>query len=906
MFERRILPQVGSIFAGHTLERELGRGGMGIVFLARGNMGPVAIKVLTGSDHPQSEQRFLREAQALAEVGALRHIVGIHTSGIADGFRYIVTEFIEGEDLSHKLETPWPVEDALRFIIKIAGAVSKLHARAVIHRDLKPSNILIRQYDSEPIIADFGIARLDSADTLTKTGEFLGTPHYMSPEQMEGKAIGPATDIWSLGCILHHMLAASPPFNSENALELMARVAASEPEEISLDSKSTSQSVKRILSKALAKESSKRYSSADLMAADCQRVLDGNVLSSPNQFKKMLVIGLITCSIGLAVLITLNIRQRLERSRLDLAVQQSKKELQSQVQLIESNLEDHLITHLLDSDLTNNNHPDCNENQRLIRAIKTTEIAAKEAAIGSQVDSAVVGDIRHARALTAIEDAKLARSLVKRRKEKSGPMAIGVGLFRDGDFAAAKAVFSRQRNSDLAGFAIAVCNKRLGQREAAWQDLLILERKHQSPGLKKAAQRLKEQLVLEWVIAVNTTTRSSARTVIELAKQLGRAKEQARLWETLQNGLNRQLSKLETRKAILLFRNCELAQGSEHRFPVPKPNGSLRLALAKDAEKRRDMASLRHYLVLRRDFPKIEIPPQYHIDLNGVILQKKVGDLLTLFRLQKSEITLDAVIELTRMSVRTFSLSNEEIIPAAQRGHLDRLVAQRPADPVLRFWRARLQKVGAKQRVEDLSHALAHGLPKAFKGEALRWRGTRYEADYKELGLSRKVSLEWALRDLKEALELPASNPDLIAISFINMVLHHKLEKREKVSLLRAAKNFRDFSRLRIQGTDAELAKGHPWGAGLVKYRIRLGLKISEADYLDALIQHRFGNCDKTESLLTKFLDKDVRDERIPNFLANCALKRRRYKLARRALNSSKQRNKLWHNLSSQLKKRGY
>ncbi len=212
----------------YAIERELGRGGMATVFLAKDlkHEREVAIKVL----HPDlsasvGAERFEREIRLAAK---LQHpnILGLYDSGSADGLLYYVMPFVKGESLRDRLdrERMLPVDDAVAIALQVSDALGYAHAQGVVHRDIKPENILLS--GGHALVADFGIARALSEGgdrKLTQTGMSMGTPYYMAPEQASGEAVGPPADIYSLGCMLYEMLAGEPPFTGQNSMQIMAR-----------------------------------------------------------------------------------------------------------------------------------------------------------------------------------------------------------------------------------------------------------------------------------------------------------------------------------------------------------------------------------------------------------------------------------------------------------------------------------------------------------------------------------------------------------------------------------------------------------------------------------------------------------------------------------------------------------
>ncbi len=267
-------------FPGHEVIAETGRGGMGVVYKARDrNLGRiVAIKTMAEGRHatPDQRERFQAEAHAIAR---LRHsnIIAIHAIGDHDHRPYLSLEFAEGGSLAHRLaEKPMAPREAAELIETLARAVHAAHQAGVVHRDLKPSNILLTA-DGVPKVSDFGLAKLlDSGSGGTVTGQVMGSPSYMAPEQAEGhsKEVGPAADIYALGAILYQALTGRPPFLGESKLETLKLVTTAEvvpPRRLRPD---VPRDLETICLKCLEKGSLKRYASAEALAEDLRRFLD--------------------------------------------------------------------------------------------------------------------------------------------------------------------------------------------------------------------------------------------------------------------------------------------------------------------------------------------------------------------------------------------------------------------------------------------------------------------------------------------------------------------------------------------------------------------------------------------------------------------------------------------------------
>src|SRR5690348_2053083 len=195
---------------GYTILGELGRGGMGVVYRAlQVDLNrPVALKVLKATAAgPNAIERFRAEAEAAAR---LRHpnIVQVYAAGTWEGQPYFALEYLEGGTLARRLAgNPQPPAEAAALVEALARAVQHAHERGVVHRDLKPANVLLSA-DGIPKVADFGLARRQEAGLGTRTGDLLGTPAYMAPEQAAGRPheSGPATDVYALGAVLYECL----------------------------------------------------------------------------------------------------------------------------------------------------------------------------------------------------------------------------------------------------------------------------------------------------------------------------------------------------------------------------------------------------------------------------------------------------------------------------------------------------------------------------------------------------------------------------------------------------------------------------------------------------------------------------------------------------------------------------
>lgn len=280
-----VLSNVGEV-PGYEILGELGRGGMGVVYKARqiGLKRLVALKrILTGgSISSEQRDRFLAEAEAAAQ---LRHpnIVQIFDVGEHDGVPFFSLEYVEGGNLATMTQgSPLPPRQAALLVKALAGAIHLAHQRGVVHRDLKPQNILLA-LDGTPKITDFGLAkRLYEASGHTRTGDVLGTPSYMAPEQAAGRnrQVGPPADIYSLGAILYELLTGRPPFRGQGTMDTLHMVLNDEPVPPSRLRPQVPRDLETICLTCLNKDPERRYPNAGILAEDLAAYLGGQAIQA--------------------------------------------------------------------------------------------------------------------------------------------------------------------------------------------------------------------------------------------------------------------------------------------------------------------------------------------------------------------------------------------------------------------------------------------------------------------------------------------------------------------------------------------------------------------------------------------------------------------------------------------------
>jgi serine/threonine protein kinase len=250
-----------------ALEREIGRGGMGVVYqgvdvrLDR----PVAIKVLPESlgDVPDVRERFLREARTAAKLSH-QNIVPIYRADESGGVVFIVMALVDGESLADRLSArgALPPRELVPLLRDVAAALDHAHAHGVVHRDVKPENILIERATGRAMVTDFGIARVAEAKPLTATGQVLGTVHYMSPEQVSGEPVDGRSDQYSLGVVAFRALTGRLPFDSESASAVLVAHVVKAPPKVRDVAPKAPRALAELIDRCLAKDPAVRNDAA--------------------------------------------------------------------------------------------------------------------------------------------------------------------------------------------------------------------------------------------------------------------------------------------------------------------------------------------------------------------------------------------------------------------------------------------------------------------------------------------------------------------------------------------------------------------------------------------------------------------------------------------------------------------
>ncbi len=267
----------GRSFGRYRVIREVGRGAMGVVYLARDDRigRDVAIKSLllapglSEGARQHFSERFEREARA---AGRLSHpnIVTVHDVGEEEGAPYIAMEYLEGATLTELAgQGPLSIKQATDLVVQVLSALEYAHSHDVVHRDIKPDNVFVLP-DGRVKVADFGIARLASDSTMTQIGQVIGTPGYMSPEQVNGETVGPTSDIFSVGVLLYELLTGVAAFSSTSITSLMYKIVHEEPKPPHLINPGIPPYLEAVIARACEKSPARRYASAASMREDIE------------------------------------------------------------------------------------------------------------------------------------------------------------------------------------------------------------------------------------------------------------------------------------------------------------------------------------------------------------------------------------------------------------------------------------------------------------------------------------------------------------------------------------------------------------------------------------------------------------------------------------------------------------
>jgi serine/threonine-protein kinase len=260
-----------SVAGRYAVLRELGRGGMGAVFLATDLSldREVAIKVLPPelAVQPALRERFVREARLAASLSH-PNIVHVHAVEEHGDLLAFVMQYVDGETLTERVARsgPYDAQDCARLLQDTAWALGYAHARGIVHRDVKPDNLLIERGTGRALIMDFGIARQERATNLTEVGHSIGTPHYMSPEQAAAEQVDGRSDLYSLGCVGFFAATGRPPFEAESAHKLLMQHLTVPAPAVATVRAEFPTGLSAVIARALEKDPADRFATGEAMA----------------------------------------------------------------------------------------------------------------------------------------------------------------------------------------------------------------------------------------------------------------------------------------------------------------------------------------------------------------------------------------------------------------------------------------------------------------------------------------------------------------------------------------------------------------------------------------------------------------------------------------------------------------
>ena len=291
--DRPLSLSAGSRFGGYLIERTLGRGGMGIVYLARQLEldRPVALKVirpeLAHDEHFRA--RFRAESRTAASIDHPR-VVTVFGAGELDGLLYVAMRYVDGEDLGRLIAARGALrpERAAALMADVADGLDAVHAAGLVHRDVKPANVIVANTSEDDgptaYLTDFGLAKAAAAtEGLTATGEVIGSVDYMAPEQIEGRRIDARTDVYALGCVLFHAVSGRVPFpDRESSAKMWAHLNVPAPSAGSR-ARGVPKALDRVIRRAMAKDPARRYPSAGDLGRAALAAVRGEAVSEPER-----------------------------------------------------------------------------------------------------------------------------------------------------------------------------------------------------------------------------------------------------------------------------------------------------------------------------------------------------------------------------------------------------------------------------------------------------------------------------------------------------------------------------------------------------------------------------------------------------------------------------------------------
>jgi len=740
------LPLPGEFVGPYRIIRLIGQGGMGAVYLAEQDSRQVAVKILTSAEL-SNRLRFEREAQIAASVDQHPNVVRVLGAG-ADPVPYICSEYIAGEGLDRHVENgPASLEDVLRWTEAIARATQHLHDRGLLHRDIKAANVLRRAADGEVLLTDFGLASGLDMEALTLSGEVLGTPYAMAPEQFQGdrNALSPATDVWALGVLLYELLCGQRPFQAQTAVALTAAISMNEIKPPSEVIPALPESVDVIVQRCLEKDPKQRYPSAAALADDLALLGSGGTVSAPLPIGRWLV----KAALGIALLAIAGFVLWLAAANDRLNARLGEKETALRQKALELNTDfiRHLAGHLdfeapascsregavqaALAALEDLQSVASQEPNSLLRPRALARVASFRASgPGQLIDLCArldgfrpplpaghgwTGRVRLVEASIALKEghAKRARGLLKDSVQSEKLRQLRA-------LAGARLKWDRPSEA-LSRLSIGVGSGPIAQ--LLRRGRAELRRKLFAAALSRGAREAR----------VSEDKELSAARDLWLNAEDGCGRSEQEAWERWESGLSTELRRAEklSEEQIWFISGLRSRSYREPSYHDPKLSPMQRQQVAEFFYARADIPrALYHYLKLQQERPKLKLPMILRPGALEAWLRKQ-------FLLEQGQedqgVCQRLMLEASRAGYLCGEARSRALSAFLRMGLLVKAVSQAPIDPYARLWRGlgprlwlsptfpnRLdRRETAKQSIKDLSFALEHPLPEALRGYAL-------------------------------------------------------------------------------------------------------------------------------------------------------------------------------------------
>jgi serine/threonine protein kinase len=919
------LPSPGDDFEGYKILRQIGVGGMGVVYAVEQNDQELALKLLTSLGSRASE-RFRREALALAQVDRHPNIVSVRSFVPHETQPYLVMELVTGGTLEKELKNgPLGITEALEFMASVASAVSHIHNHDIIHRDLKPGNILIRNDSKIPLVTDFGLARPLDARTLTQSGEIVGTPFYMSPEQLSGDRdlMGPATDIWSLGVLLYEATSGSLPFKGRTMFELIVKIKEASFVKVCSANSSCPKDLDIIINTALQPKPDRRYKSAADFGADCRRLLEGQAVHGVDgdlssrfgrelrqHMKALIVLGSVLLIVAMTFLSLSFLWQRQQRIR------NYKDQIQDDLTVIKRSyiaqnktLINHLAYHLLDCVHQPLSAPaSCLKSEQMIEQWKQirlhmarargdeTLMAAREELLSVKMKKQLNSQVTFLKCLHS-EPAKWKALESLPSQHKTFLMAFN--KLKSGDFAEANISFTKLSKRGNRFMRLGELGKTIVQlHNKEWDEAFNkLTRLSYMPELTSVIKPLlascRQQRLLQALYSKRRDTKKLQRLLIECKDESG----YKTIAEKMTYDFNHKIiqAKVNYDRLLTVCRRIRLLETAVHGFDGLEFSAQAHQLLADYARRHKKRAeAFFHYMQLRRLDPEFDMPAGFSpmdIAREAPSLFLRPNGLRELF---------DIVLEGGRAGIFLPLIYPDLLSTLYKDGVLDKTVSDAPFDPIARFWRGRVPipkeilKIGhdiedlpeaMKRAMADLSFVIDHSkTPDVFRAEAhfcraQLWINRVFRKELK-LELVRKRCRE----DLMAALKLPHPTPEKIWPHLLGFNMEAK--NISSSSLENDLKQYEEAIQDRwLRTQEKRLNQGRPFGAGFIPMLPKdYSSALKRAVHFRLRIIDLFGQYEKGLSFVEKILRHNSQSQHGIRFKVLFLAKLRRFEQAQKVI----------------------